>query len=119
MAPELLAGDYNTKADVWSVGVITFMLLSSSLPFYGKDRVHVIKKIIAGKYSFSSRRWRRISPEAKMFVRSLLEQNPNERPSADKALALGWMEEEVTESSEFNLHEAMDKVQANIEAFAG
>lgn len=119
MAPELLAGDYNTKADVWSVGVITFMLISSSLPFYGKDRVHVIKKIIGGKFSFSSRRWRRVSPEAKIFVRDLLEQDPNKRPSAERAMSLAWMEEEPTESNEFNFNDAMDRVQANIEAFAG
>jgi len=120
MAPELLAGDYDTKADVWSVGVIAFMLLSSSLPFYGKDRVHVIKKIITGKFSFSSRRWRRISAEAKVFVRDLLEQDPEQRPSAERALKLAWLdeEEEIDEGGKFDLNDAMDKVQANIEAFA-
>jgi len=38
MAPELLRGGYTELADVWSLGVIAFMLLSSSMPFYGKDR---------------------------------------------------------------------------------
>jgi calcium-dependent protein kinase len=38
MAPEVLRGDYDNKVDLWSIGVITFMLLSSSLPFFGKNR---------------------------------------------------------------------------------
>lgn len=38
MAPEVLKGDYTSKVDMWSIGVIAFMLLSSSLPFYGKNR---------------------------------------------------------------------------------
>ncbi len=38
MAPEVFEGDYDERADLWSVGVITFMLLSSSLPFSGKKR---------------------------------------------------------------------------------
>jgi calcium-dependent protein kinase len=38
MAPELLKGPYTEAVDVWSVGVIAFMLLSSSMPFFGRDR---------------------------------------------------------------------------------
>ena len=38
MAPELLKGGYTSLVDCWSLGVIMFMLLSSSMPFYGKDR---------------------------------------------------------------------------------
>ena len=118
MAPELLAGDYGPKVDVWSIGVIGFMLLSSSMPFYGKDRVHVIRKIIQGKFSFSSRRWKNVSPEAKAFVRELLELDPRRRPTADSALQMSWMDNDQTESAEFQLEKAMDNVQANIQAFA-
>lgn len=73
MAPELLGQDYDAKVDVWSLGVLTFMLLSSSMPFYGKDRVQVIKRILKGRYSFSSKRWKYVSPEAKEFVTTLLQ----------------------------------------------
>lgn len=38
MAPQVLLGNYDSQADLWSVGVLTFMLLSSMMPFYGKDR---------------------------------------------------------------------------------
>lgn len=121
MAPELLAGDYDAKADVWSVGVLTFMLLSSSLPFYGKDRVQVISKILSGKFSFSSRRWRRVGTDAKVFVRDLLELDPSIRPTAKRALELSWLspdEEEQTEDAETSMNGALDNIQANIQAFS-
>jgi serine/threonine protein kinase len=43
-APEVLKGQYNEKADLWSIGVIAFMLLSSSMPFFGKTRYVLIKR---------------------------------------------------------------------------
>ena len=48
MAPEVLKGQYGKEADMWSIGVIAFMLLSSSMPFYGKSQKRVIKKILSG-----------------------------------------------------------------------
>lgn len=119
MAPELLAGDYNSKVDVWSVGVIAFMLLSSSMPFYGPDRLHVIKKIIKGQFNFSSRRWKYVDTDAKIFVRDLLEMDPNKRPSAYRALKLSWLDRELNDSGEIDMDDLMDSIQANIDAFSG
>ena len=48
MAPEVMKGLYGKEADLWSIGVITFMLLSSTMPFYGAKQKHVIKKILSG-----------------------------------------------------------------------
>jgi calcium-dependent protein kinase len=116
MSPELLTGDYTEKNDVWSVGVICFMLLSSSMPFYGRDRAHVIRRIISGRYSFASRRWKHVSAMAKAFVASLLEVDPNMRPSAAKAWKSDWLNgiDELPSEVESN----MDRIQANIQAFA-
>lgn len=122
MAPELIAGDYDAKVDVWSCGVIAFMLLSSSLPFYGKSRTQVLKKIVSGKYSYGSRRWQTIDTEAKVFVRDLLESDPSKRPTAEGALKLAWLdiEEDLKASSTpFNLDETFDNIQAHMHAFAG
>ena len=117
MSPELIRGDYDSKADVWSLGVIAFMLLSSSMPFFGKDRMQVIKRIIKGKYAFTSRRWRQVSADAREFVTELLQVDPNLRPSADKAQSLLWL------SRQFDVHgyapevDMMDNVQAALQAF--
>ena len=119
MAPELIGGDYDAKADVWSLGVISFMLLSSSMPFYGKERSHVIKKILAGRYHFSSRRWKYVSSEAKHFVKSLLHHTPQKRPTAIEALQSDWLCMEVDNGLNGPEQELLDNIQASIQAFSG
>jgi len=119
MSPELIAGDYDSKADCWSIGVITFMLLSSSMPFYGKDRVQVIKKIIKGRFHFSSRRWRHVSDDAKEFVSSLLQSDANDRPSSEQALKSKWLTRDLDPSNGITDFDLMDNVQATMQAFAG
>lgn len=116
MSPELLNGDYTEKNDVWSVGVISFMLLSSSMPFYGRDRPHIMRRILSGRYSFSSRRWTQVSSHAKTFVQSLLEADPHKRPSAAEAFKSEWLQTTAEESSD-ETERNMDKIQASIQAF--
>lgn len=124
MAPELLAGDYNEKADVWSLGVIAFMLLSSSMPFYGRDRVHVIKRIIQGKYHFKARRWASVSQEAKNFVTDCLTSDPQKRPSADEAQHSLWLRHRakparsIKEDGDEDQYAILDKIAATMATFA-
>lgn len=99
MSPELLAGDYTSQADVWSLGVICFMLLSSSMPFYGKTRVQVIKRILRAKYRFSARRWATITPAAMNFCAACLTMDPDERPSALEAQHLPWLRVDFAKTS--------------------
>jgi calcium-dependent protein kinase len=94
MAPEVIKGDYDEKCDVWSIGIIAFMLLSSSLPFYGKTRAHVVRRILQGKYTFKGRRWKEVSDEAKNFIETLLVQDPADRPSAAVALRHEWLQKD-------------------------
>lgn len=118
MSPELLAGNYNKKADIWSLGVISFMLLSSSMPFYGKTRARVIKKILKGKYQFSSRRWNNVSNDAMRFVADCLTMKPEVRPSAEEALHLHWLSSDKKPSDAPPELDQMDQVQACMQAFA-
>jgi serine/threonine protein kinase len=48
MAPEVLKGRYSKNADLWSIGVIAYMLMSSQMPFYGRSRKQIIEQILRG-----------------------------------------------------------------------
>mmetsp|Transcript_16016 Transcript_16016/g.37107 ORF Transcript_16016/g.37107 Transcript_16016/m.37107 type:complete len:896 (-) Transcript_16016:313-3000(-) len=91
MAPEVLKGSYTKQADVWSVGVIAYMLLSSQMPFYGRKRQHIVQQILAVKFDFKGRRWRRVGAPAKDFVTDLLMVDPDERLDAEKASSCVWL----------------------------
>lgn len=48
MAPEVLKQQYSSAADLWSIGVVAYMLLSSQMPFYGRTRIEIAERIING-----------------------------------------------------------------------
>ena len=145
MAPELIAGQYNAKADVWSTGVIAFMLLSSSIPFFGKSRYEIMKRIMKGKFKFFAQRWQGVSNYGKGVVRYLMQYDQCQRPSADRALKSikKWRQElerdnqstpssdQKNTSSESRTYksrtstlsseediEMMDRIQASIQSFS-
>lgn len=117
----MIKGDYDEACDVWSIGVMAFMLLSSSLPFYGKSRSHVVRKILHGKYAFKGKRWNEVSPEGIAFVKSLLVQDASLRPTAVQAMRDSWFEKEFGSNNHLEIISSavMDRVQASIETFAG
>lgn len=118
MAPEVLRGDYDNKCDVWSMGVITFMLLSSSLPFYGKTRQHVVRKVLHGKYGFKGHRWKPISSEAKEFVMDCLVSKASRRKSAAEMLKHPFILKNIDESRKGEIGFAlMDRVTATMQTF--
>lgn len=92
MAPEVLLGNYTHKADLWAIGVLSFMLLSSQMPFYGKKRRHVVEKIKNCQYKMRSRNWENISDEAKTFVKSMLQLTPDLRPEAIAVKKDAWLQ---------------------------
>jgi calcium-dependent protein kinase len=91
MAPEVLKGKYTKQADVWSIGVIAYMLLSSQMPFYGRKRRHIVEQIMKGEFQFKGRRWKRVSAQSREFIRDLLVVDPEERLDAESALRASWL----------------------------
>lgn len=82
---------YGTKADCWSLGVITYCMLCGYLPFRDKDRNKLFRKIRKGAFEFSDDKWGHISEGAKNFIRRLLTTVPADRISSAEALQHPWL----------------------------
>lgn len=91
VAPEVLRKSYTDKADLWSVGVVSYMLLTGRPPFGGTDD-EVLQRIKAGDVQWS-RHFAKLSAGAQAFVKSLLVVDPAARMSAADALNDKWIQE--------------------------
>jgi serine/threonine protein kinase len=96
VAPEVLEGSYGLPCDMWSMGVIVYMLLIGNPPFDGKTDGDVINKIKAGRFGIYGKRWEGVSETAKHFLHSLLRKDPYERLSASEAQQHAWLGMEDT-----------------------
>ncbi|KAI9091839.1 kinase-like domain-containing protein [Phlyctochytrium arcticum] len=87
VAPEVLKRQgYGKEVDLWSLGVITYILLCGYPPFYDQNNIALFKLIMAGQYSFDKPWWDPVSDIAKDFIRKLLVLNPKDRTTAAEAL---------------------------------
>jgi calcium-dependent protein kinase len=94
IAPEVLKRAYGAEADMWSIGVILYILLSGMPPFFGNTDREIFNEILCGKLNFKSEPWPRVSEGAKDCIRKMLCPNPSERMSADEALKHPWVKED-------------------------
>ena len=91
VAPEVLRGEYDMSCDVWSVGILTYVLLCGYPPFNGMDRADIYRSVLTGRYRFPSRDWSGISRQALDFVRRLLVVDVTSRLTAREALMHPWI----------------------------
>jgi calcium-dependent protein kinase len=91
VAPEVLLRRYNNSCDLWSLGVIAYMLLSGTPPFFGASDALIKQKIMKGKYSFPSHTFKDVSDEAKDFIRSLICFDASKRLTAAAASESTWL----------------------------
>jgi calcium-dependent protein kinase len=91
MSPEVLRGAYNQQADMWSIGVVTYQLLSGDKPFWGINEKDIAKKVVKAEYNFNGPQWENISQKARDFVKHLLQVEPNLRYTAEQALWAPWL----------------------------
>ena len=89
IAPEVIKGKYNEKCDIWSAGVILYILLSGSPPFNGPNDNEIYAKISRMKYSFPEKKWKNVSKEAIDLIKSMLCEE-EKRPTAMKVLEHPW-----------------------------
>jgi serine/threonine protein kinase len=76
---------------VWAAGVILFILLSGSPPFYGRTHPEIFQRIKAGRWGFHGRNWESVSEGAKDLVRRMLVQDPAQRITAEGVLQHPWI----------------------------
>lgn len=95
MAPELVQGQtYNQKVDIWSMGVITYMLLSGKNPFPGRNKQETQRMICVGKVDMEKEAFKTVSADAKDFVKKCLIVNVKDRPTAAALLKHKWLVEQ-------------------------
>jgi calcium-dependent protein kinase len=100
VAPEVLNGKYDEKCDIWSLGVIFYILFCGSPPFYSqyegkRGDEDIFKKIRKAKYTFEDSEWKHVSPHARKFVSDLLVLDVKKRPSSFEALEHPWVVEHM------------------------
>ena len=119
VAPEVLSKDnYSSQVDMWSIGVITYILLCGFPPFYGDNDAQMFKRIKAAKYTFLSPYWDAISKEAKDFVANLLIVDAKKRMTAAEALQHKWLGKRSAASSK-NLFAAKGMEDAPVDVTDG
>jgi len=114
VAPEVLTHEnYSSQVDLWSIGVIVYILLCGFPPFYGDNDAQMFRKIKAGSYKFLSPYWDPISADAKDFVSVLLVVDPKKRLDCKAALNHRWLVSEQVSSK--NLFDGSAKPEPKVE----
>jgi calcium-dependent protein kinase len=105
VSPEVLAGAYDSKCDLWSLGVILFMMLAGYPPFDGESDREILEAVKNHPLAFTEPVWETISLEAKDLLRHLLDRHPQSRFTAEQVLAHPW----------FNIFESSPDVPPQID----
>lgn len=93
IAPEVLENRpaYDVSCDMWTVGVIVFLLLGGYYPFRGPTDVEVLRNVRYGNFEFRPSLWKDVSEDAKTLMRRMMTVDPQQRITAKDALACPWI----------------------------
>jgi calcium/calmodulin-dependent protein kinase I len=91
-APEVLLGkEHGKPVDLWSIGIITYVLLCGYTPFRSDDPNELVRETTRARLDFHDRYWADVSEEAKDFIRNLVVIDPSKRLTAEEALNHPWI----------------------------
>ena len=96
VAPEVLGSErYDISCDIWSLGVIMYILCCGYPPFYSSHGQPISpgmkRRIKAGEYAFPDAEWSRVSPEAKKLISKMLETIPEKRSTINDVMKSSWI----------------------------
>ena len=113
IAPEVLLKSYDQQCDIWSTGVIMYMMMTRRPPFAGDSEVEVMQKILQTEPFFPKSLKNRYSPECIDLLRRMLVKNPEERIDAIGAFTHPWLRN----INENHFNENQQQMIQNIESF--
>ena len=114
IAPEVLNNNYDEKCDLWSCGVILYVMLSGEPPFYGENDDEIYSQILTADVKFDQNIWEDISEEAKDLIRKLLVKNQKNRLSAVEALSHPWIQNIDMKKINFLSIETLNAIVTNL-----
>ena len=113
IAPEVLKEKYDEKCDVWSCGIILYILLCGYPPFNGNTNVEIFHAIQNQNPLFAGEEWDDITNEAKELIKLMLRKNPNERWNAEQCLKHKWFKILEDAEKNKNVHKNFKQIQMN------
>jgi len=98
IAPEVLSGKYDHMCDIWSLGVILYIILCGYPPFHGDTDQEILVKVKKGHYTFEGEEWKNISADAKDVISKCLNTDPSKRITAEHILEHNWFKVELKDT---------------------
>lgn len=95
VAPQVLAGSYDEQSDMWSAGVIMYVLLSGYPPFGGDNDHQILSAVRKGAYDYDDEAWTGVSEDAKSLIGHMLTMDPKKRFTPEKALNHIWIKDKA------------------------
>lgn len=116
VAPQVLHGEYTESCDLWSCGILTYILLCGYPPFWGDMNTELLPRIKAGDFTFPESEWSVVSDDAKDIVCRLICMDPNARLTAEQAINHTWIKNMAPKASDRPLQAG---TLQNMKAFRG
>lgn len=91
MAPERFDGRVGPESDVYGAGVVLYHMIVGDVPFSGSDSYQVMARNMQGDVSFSSPRWRQVSPPLRKLAKRMLDKDPDSRVTLPEILTRSWL----------------------------